>query len=305
MSEEIYKRYRPRTLARVLGAPATTAALQAMLDKGTLPHALLLSGPSGCGKTTIARILKEALGCHDLDYREVNSAAFRGIDSIRDVQRQMNLAPMAGKVRMWLFDECHQWGAPVQNAALKILEDTPPHVYFILATTDPGKLIKPVLTRCTEMAVRALGREDVASLVARVAKKEGIELAADIAQDLIDNSGGSARTALVLLEKMAALAPEERAAGLAAAAEEESEAIALCRALIQKAPWAKVAGILKGLKAEPESVRWAVLGYARSVLLGKPDLQAYHVITCFEQNFYDSKDAGLIRACFEAAHPGK
>lgn len=302
---EWYKKYRPKGLGQVRGCPTTTAALEKMLAAATLPHTLLLSGPSGCGKTTLARILKEELGCHDLDYKEVNSAAFRGIDSIRDVQRQMNLAPMAGKCRIWFFDELHLWLVPTQTAALKMLEDTPAHVYFFLATTDPGRLIKPVLTRCTEMPVRALGREDLTALVARVAKKEGVDLAEDVAQDLIDRAGGSARTALVLLEKIASLPPEARATALEAAAEEENEAIALCRALIAKKPWPAVAGILKNLKGEPETVRWSVMGYARSVLLNKADFQAYHVLTCFEANFYDSKENGLVRAAFEACHPPK
>ena len=84
---ELYKKYRPKTLRRIVGCEQTVAALENMLERGTLPHTILFAGPSGCGKTTIARILKTKLNCHDLDWREVDSGSFRGIDSVRVRER--------------------------------------------------------------------------------------------------------------------------------------------------------------------------------------------------------------------------
>jgi len=297
---ELYKRYRPKTLDRVAGNEETKASLKNMLERKTLPHTLLLHGPSGCGKTTIARILKDMLGCHDLDFKEVNSSSFRGIDTIRDIQRVMNLSPAAGPVRVYLLDEAHKMSNDAQNAALKMLEDTPPHVYFFICTTDPQKLIKAFLTRCCEMPVRSLHEKEAIALLERVAKKESITLSDDIRDQLVDAAQGSARTLLVLLDKIANLSDEERTAAIEAKLAEENEAIDLCRALIKKESWQKVAGILKNLKGEPEATRWAVLGYARSVLLNKESHQAYLVIDCFKNNFYDSKDSGLAHAAFEA-----
>jgi DNA polymerase III subunit gamma/tau len=296
---EIYKRFRPKSLKTVVGNEQTKMALASMLRKGTLPHTILFHGPSGCGKTTLARILVSELGCHPMDFKEVNSASFRGIDTIRDVSQSMNVAPV-GKCRIWLVDECHKWTNDAQNAALKMLEDTPPHVYFFLCTTDPDKLIKPIITRCCDMAVRLLTYKELELLAGKVARRAGIELSSDVMDELVGTAQGSPRTLLVLLDKIANLAPEERVAAIASKMEEENEAIELCRALLKRSKWSQVSAILRNLKGEPESVRYAVLGYARAVLLKKQDAQAALVIDCFRDNFYDSKDAGLAYACYLA-----
>ena len=300
MTQELYKRYRPKSLRQVMGSPETVATLRNMVKRSTVPHTILFHGPSGCGKTTMARILRRKLGCNDLDFVELDCSAFRGIDTIRDIMRQMKLSPTGGDCRVWLLDEVHQLSRDAQHGALKMLEDTPGHVYFFLCTTDPGKLLKTIRTRCCELPVRELRADELESLVRRVQSREEIEISEDALQDLIDFAGGSARTCLVLLDKIANLPPDEQAEALAVKAEEENEAIELCRALIQRASWPEVAKILKGLQGEPESIRWAVLGYARAVLLNKRNDQAYNVICAFESHFYDSKQAGLTRACYEA-----
>lgn len=299
---ELYKKYRPSTLDRVVGNEGTVAALRNMIERKTLPHCVLFHGPSGCGKTTLARIAKDALGCHDLDCRELNSASFRGIDTVREIQRTMPLAPAAGPVRVWIIDEAHKLSNDAQNAALKMLEDTPGHVYFFICTTDPNNLIKAILTRCCEMPVVSLRDQEVESLIGRVCKKEGIPLSERVRDSLVMGSQGSARTALVLLDKIAALDESEQEAAIEAKLAEENGAIELCRALIQKAPWKKIAKLLQNLTADPEEVRWSVLGYARTVLLREGSYQAYLVIDAFSRNFYDSKAAGLALACYEAAN---
>jgi hypothetical protein len=114
---------------------------------------------------------------------------------------------------------------------------------------------------------------------------------------------GSARTALVLLDKASNLSEKEALKQIELQAAKENEAIELCRALMKgKGNWKAVAGILKNLKGEPEQTRWAVLGYSKAVLLNSGNYQAYKIITCFENNFYDSKECGLVRASYEAIH---
>ena len=158
---ELYKRFRPKSLDAVVGNGGTVAALQKFLKKGNLPHTILFKGPSGCGKTTLARILAKELGCGVLDLREYNSADFRGIDTIRDISRIMTNAPAAGNCRVFILDEAHQLSKDAQNAALKILEDTPKHVYFFICTTDPQKLIATIRSRCTEMPVDLLKLDEM------------------------------------------------------------------------------------------------------------------------------------------------
>ena len=171
MSEELYKRYRPRTLNGVLGNEATKSALSAYLEKGTLPHTLLFHGPSGCGKTTLARILAKQLNCSGPDFAEINCADFRGVDTARDIMRKMIIRPLKD-CRVWLIDECHKLTNDAQNALLKALEDTPEHVYFFLCTTEHKKLLKTIRTRCTEMPVDFLSDGYIRDLIFRTAIKE-------------------------------------------------------------------------------------------------------------------------------------
>ena len=152
------------------------------------------------------------------------------------------------------------------------------------------------------MPVRLLTYEEMTKLVKRTCKREKIELSDDILDELVGSSQGSARTALVLLDKISNLEESQRVEAMQQKLAEDNEAIDLCRLLIKKASWGKIATVLKNLKGEPESTRYAVLGYARSVLLQKPDTQAYMVIECFKEPFYNSKAAGLAGACFESIY---
>lgn len=276
--------------------------LRQFMDKGTVPHCLLLSGPSGCGKTTIGRILKDYLSCGDHDYFEVNCADFKGIDMIRDIRRLVNLAPIEGDVKIWFIDEAHKLTNDAQNAFLKLLEDTPKHAYFFLATTDPTKLLKTIITRATEVKLMLLDSKALVEVVERVCKLEKIKISEDVLCSIVENAEGSARKALVLLGQVANLTTErEQLAALAVSAEAKCQAIELARILINpRSSWNEAAVILKKLNDEPENVRYLVLGYARTVLLGGGPLapRAFKLIDVFSQNFYDSKQAGLAAACY-------
>jgi DNA polymerase III gamma/tau subunit len=272
-----------------------------MIERNTVPHTILFHGPSGCGKTTLARILKTELECHDLDFQELNCSDFRGIDTVREIRSTMSLSPVGGKCRVWLMDELHQMSSAGMNAALKIFEDTPTHVYFFLCTTEPQKLLKTIRTRCCEMPVEKLNEKDAKKLLMRVSKREKIKICEDVIEDIIEASEGSARKCLVLLDKIKNLPENERSEAISRE-EEQREGIELCRALIKKEPWTKIVKLIKGIEAEPESLRWAVMGYCTAILLNKADDHVHHVLTCFENHFYDSKKNGLVSACYEAVH---
>ena len=299
---ELYKKHRPKTLRMMVGNDNTVKSLSNMIERGTLPHTILFHGPTGCGKTTLARIVRRELNCNNLDFNELNCSDFRGIDTVRAIRQTMNLAPAAGDCRIWLLDEVHQMSKDGMHATLKMFEDTPKHVYFILCTTDPQKLLKTIRNRCCEMPVRLLTHDELEKLIKRTAKREKIDLSEEVLDATVSAAQGIGRTALVLLDKMASLDEDERLKAIHDKIAEENEAIELCRALIGKKPWADVAKILKNLKGEPESIRYAVMGYARQVLLKTNKHQAYLVLDCFKDNFYDSKAPGLLLACYESIH---
>lgn len=299
----LYNLYRPKTLKGIVGQDGAVASLQKMIDKGRLPHAFLLSGPSGCGKTTIGRILKEQLKCGDADFIEINAADFKGVEMVRDIRRHMNLAPMDGECRMWLIDEAGKLTGDAQAALLKILEDTPSHVYFLLATTDPQKLIKTIHTRCAEVKVVAMSDSALERVIQRVIEKEKFQVTEDVIAEIVEASEGSARKALVILEQIGLLeSEEEQIKAIQATTLNKDQAIMLARELISpQASWNKVASLLKEMKDDPEGIRYLILGYSRTVMLGGGKLapRAFRIIDVFSSNFYDSKHAGLAAACWE------
>lgn len=303
MHPELYRRHRPTLFKGVVGQPDAVRVLHDFVKRQSIPHALLFTGPSGCGKTTLARIMQVKLECSDDDFSEINAADFRGIDTVRDIRMRMNLAPLGGKTRVWLIDEAHQMVSQAQNALLKMLEDPPAHVYFMLATTDPAKLLKTIVTRCTEVRVKPLSPAVMEELIKTVAAAEGVELAEDVRDKLVNHADGSARKALVLLNSIIKLEDQIQQLAAIEASDIKPQAIKLAQLLIAPNPvWLEVAKVVKSLSDEdPEQLRWMILGYAKSVLLGgRLAGRAALLIQCFERNFYDSKHAGLALACWEA-----
>lgn len=293
-------KYRPKMLKDFLGNEDVTRSLRALMEREEMPHTLLFTGPSGCGKTTLARIVAARLKCSQYDFTENNAADFRGIDSVRDILRQMTFAPLEGSCRIWLLDECHQLSKDAQHALLKALEDTPKHVYFLLATTDPDKLLPTIKTRCVTFDVRPLDDNTMAVLIMKVVVAELAEIPDAVVDQIVQDSLGSARMALSILDKIINMNPQDMLEAAKQHAAEQNEAIDLCRALIGKKSWKEVAKIVQGIEQDPESVRRAVLGYAQSVLLKSGMGQAYLVMAAFKNPFYDLGKPGLVLACYEA-----
>jgi DNA polymerase-3 subunit gamma/tau len=199
-----------------------------------------------------------------------------------------------------LRDECHKLSNDAQNALLKALEDTPKHVYLILATTNPEKLLKTIKTRCSTYATEEIGPRAMAKLLEGVAEEEGADIPEDVIKQIANDSLGSARAGLVILDQIIDMDKADMLEAAARKAEEESEVIELCRALLAGASWSKISGILKGIQTqEEERVRRAVLGYCNAALLGKDNPRAADIIDGFADNFFDSGKAGLTLACYE------
>lgn len=303
--KELYKRHRPQSLKTMVGHKGVLAGLEKRLAKGDIPQAILFTGPSGTGKTTLARIILGHLGAGSHDTFEINSADFKGIEMVREIRRLVQLSPISGPCRVWIIDEAHQLTKDAQNAFLKILEDTPRNCYFMLATTDPQKLLKTILTRCSEIKLSALSNSELEKLLKRVVEKEKFQIGQDILDEIIASCDGSARKALVILEQVAVFTnEEEQAEALKSTTLNKDLALELARTLVNSrnsGDWLDVAKILKEMTDDPEAVRYLILGFGRAILLkgGKGAERAFRLIDIFSGNFYDSKQAGLAAACWE------
>jgi len=313
MTGELYRKHRPTGFDEMVGQDDAIRMLKDFGRRQAMPHCLLFTGPSGCGKTTLARIVRTKMKCSDSDYQELNTADFRGIDMVREIRGQMVMAPMGGKVRMWLVDEAHKLTGDAQNAFLKMLEDPPGHVYFMLATTDPQKLLNTIRTRATEIKVRALKNDEMKQLLDRICMDEvDSKLTEDVRDKIIDMADGSPRKALVLLNQIVGFEGDEEAAlatlsgGIA-----ERDGIELARLLMSSnASWPVVAKLLKelpDLETQAEGLRRLMLSYASSVALGggKGAARAVDLIDCFRTPYYDTGRAGLILSCWDAVSAKK
>jgi DNA polymerase III subunit gamma/tau len=300
----LHLKYRPKEFDEVVGNESVVESLKVIVsrEKGQI-RSFLLTGPSGCGKTTLARIIANKLGCSDRDFSEYNSANVRGIDTIREIVTNSAYAPMNGKVKVYLLDEFHKATNDAQNAILKLLEDTPQHVVFILCTTDPEKLLKTIKTRCSTFQVNSLPRVKILSLLKKVSQDEGVDTSIEVLKKIADVCQGSPRQALVLLDQVIDIEDEEIAIqAVIDNTVDEIKVLDLCRLLMKsRKTWKEVADHIRALEGtEPENIRYAVLGYLSSVLLNKEDERVLNMIEIFSPSWMYSGRAGLTSSCFMA-----
>jgi len=295
----LYLKHRPKSFDEIVGNYEVIESLSNMMAKDP-PHSFLLTGPTGCGKTTIGRIIAKELDCKGADFTEVDSADFRGIETVRNIRKLTRYSAQEGSARVFLIDECHKMTNDAQNALLKILEDTPAHVYFILCTTDPQKLLKTVKGRCQTFDLKTLSHTEMKRLIRRTVKKEEEELEKEVVEQIIKAAKGHPRNALQILDQVLNVDPENRLEAAQKAEILEHASIDLCRILIREGSrWRDVIPILAGLKDEdPEGIRRHVLGYCQAVLLKGENDRAALVMECFLEPFYNTNFAGLVFACY-------
>lgn len=293
--------YRPETFEEMIGNKSTVNSLQSVLKQEKKPHVFLFYGPSGCGKTTLARITANELKCSPHDLIEINSSNNRGIDTARDIIQQMYYKPLHGNIKVYILDEVHQTTKDFQNALLKALEDTPSHVYFMLCTTEPEKLLTTIRNRAMGFAVEKQDEQKITRLLWSICQKEKKEIEKDILKDIASESDGSPRQAVIMLQQVIGLSdPEEIQEAIQSIKINQTQVIELCRMLLKGGQWESICKILKGLSDEPEKVRRAVIGYMSSVLLNGKNDRAAMVIECFEKPYYDTGKPGLVLSCYQA-----
>ncbi len=237
MYEALYRKYRPKTFDDVVGQPFITETLKTQVRTGRLSHAYLFIGTRGTGKTTCARILAKAVNCEHpvdgnpcnecdacrgiedgsiLDVVELDAASNNGVDDVRMLRDEAIFSPTTVRKRVYIIDEVHMLSKPAFNALLKILEEPPQHLMFILATTELNKVLPTILSRCQRHSFRRLDGDTIAKRLSYVAEQEGINLTADAAQLLGRLADGGMRDGLSLLDQCSAVETVDAAAVLSA-----------------------------------------------------------------------------------------
>ncbi len=219
----LYLKYRPQTVDE-LDLEDVRNSLKKILSSGKIPHAFIFSGPKGVGKTSAARILAKVVNCENLlssrkpcnsceqclsiakgdnlDVIELDAASHRGIDDVRLLREKVKLASVKAKKKVYIIDEAHMLTAEASNALLKTLEEPPAHVIFILATTNPEKLIPTIRSRATEINFRKAKEEEIERCLKRVIKGEKIKVEEEALRIIAQASDGSFRDAVKLLEQL-------------------------------------------------------------------------------------------------------
>ncbi|MGM9538096.1 MAG: DNA polymerase III subunit gamma/tau [Candidatus Onthomonas sp.] len=225
MYQALYRKWRPQKFEDVVGQSHITQTLRTQVETGRLSHAYLFTGTRGTGKTTCAKILAKAVNCQNpnhgdpcnacpacrgiddgsiLDVVELDAASNNGVDQVRALRDEAVYAPAAVKKRVYIVDEVHMLSTAAFNALLKILEEPPEHLMFILATTELHKVPATILSRCQRFSFQRITAQDIQGRLSQVAKAEGIDLADDGAALLARLADGALRDGLSLLDQCAA-----------------------------------------------------------------------------------------------------
>jgi DNA polymerase III subunit gamma/tau len=226
----IARKWRPGTFEEVIGQPHATRTLQNAIRLDRIAHAYLFSGARGVGKTSVARILAKVLNCekgpsptpcnqcsncreisltNSVDVIEIDGASNRGIDNIRELRETVRYRPAKGRYKVYIIDEVHMLTAEAFNALLKTLEEPPPHVIFIFATTEPHKIPATILSRCQRFDFRRLSLLQIVEHLKRIILQEGADFSDGILYAIAREADGSMRDAQSLLEQLLAFSGDE------------------------------------------------------------------------------------------------
>ncbi len=227
MSLALYRTYRPGRLSDVIGQDHVTVPLARAIDTGRAHHAYLFTGPRGCGKTSTARILARSLNCEQgptstpcgecgscqdlapngpgsIDVVEMDAASHRGIDDARELREKAMYAPTASRYRVYIIDEAHQLTVDAANALLKLIEEPPPHLKFVFATTEPDKILATIRSRTHHYPYRLVTARRLQEHLAWVCEQEGVPAQPEALALVARSGAGSVRDALSVLGQLVA-----------------------------------------------------------------------------------------------------
>ena len=212
MTKALYRKYRPLELADVVGQDDTIRQLQTQLTNQKISHGYLFVGARGCGKTSVARIVAHEINHFDyqlednyVDIIEIDAAVFTMVENIRELRDKAMLAPTTGKYKVYIIDEIHMLSKNAFNALLKILEEPPEHIVFILATTNPEKIPATILSRVQIFHFKLADKSIMQPFLEGICQKEGINIEKDALSLLIEQGGGSFRDSLSILDQLSNL----------------------------------------------------------------------------------------------------
>ena len=226
----LYRKWRPRAFSGIVGQEPVVRTLRSAIETDRVSHAYLFSGPRGTGKTSTAKVLAMGLNCEkgptpepdgtcescraivgnsSMDVLEMDAASNRGIDEIRDLRDKVNLAPVAGRMKVYIIDEVHMLTTEAFNALLKMLEEPPEHVIFVLATTEKHKVLPTIISRCQSFDFRRPSIETLTDKLREISAAEGIEVEPEALTVIAREGRGSFRDAEGLLDQLSSFAEGE------------------------------------------------------------------------------------------------
>ncbi|MGZ4810631.1 MAG: DNA polymerase III subunit gamma/tau [Thermoanaerobaculia bacterium] len=291
--QALARKYRPQTFSDIIGQETVVRTLQNAIEQNRIHHAYLFAGVRGIGKTTLARILAKALNCTkgpamepdntcsicseitegiDMDVREIDAATYTGVDNIRDLRDVTQFQPARDRYRIFIIDEAHMLSTPAWNALLKILEEPPPHVVFMFATTEIQKLLPTILSRVQKFMLRKITLDELIGRLADICKREGIQADREALAIVARRGEGSVRDALSILDQVIAFSGRAITAADVAAVLGLSDSAFFAR-IVDLIAEGDHAAILQAIQEASESGRdfkilyRDLLGFIRNLLL--------------------------------------
>jgi len=280
------------------------------------PHAILFKGPYGCGKTTLARILAGEFGSDASDASsiiKISANNTNGIETVREISNNAHLIGLGGMAKTYIIDESHELTNRAQEGFLDIIEDNPPHCYFIFCTTNPAAISEGIHSRCTEYEVRPLRKNEIELVLKRACEMKELNVSPDIIEAIVLTCGGSARVALVSLEQVAEIKDIDKALELLVSGTMRDATVLDLLKLLIMAPeqrrkkWKQIITTFDAITADSEVIRKSILTFLFNKLKKydrvEDAMDIAHLLSIFSvSTFYGKKSqlgALVAQACFE------